>query len=508
MKACIRNSKNGKNRRMQSNDKINPVLNSAKLIFLVLFAVFFVSAVVVKRSFAAATMPVGTGNAFKNANGPNAKSGNTDSAAVNSLTLKMNKISKELNELKAKQKNSNSYFSNIQLLGTLIASYTYNLAKPNGYNGNYGDNWQPDGFAVNNADITLRRSPGTDSNPYGVGFHISLDFGQNIQFYKAYYGNLSYFTQSMQDRTPYDVRQAYININLPIGSGLDVHIGKEKGQLGFENFNPIRNWNDTYSLLDDAEPATLTGIFLTYNFVPQLTSTLGIANTDNAAVPIDNLPVIELNESYTPVSVLTFNGGFIYGANSYFVVSNTNNNNTPTLEQDNLNKSFYGYIDAQYSPDNDWSFVADYEVGLGGGINSGVLNAECSGLSISNCGVQYPSPLLQTSASTYDKSHFSGAAVYIHHQKNYSLGMFGETLRETLALDPNGMWEATSTPGISNTYLDTTLTFAYQPSDPLFKSTQFRLEFEHQSDNHHVYAGLTENHSVQNTVNFMVLYSF
>ncbi len=497
MQAGIRNCKNGKNRVMQNSKLSTVLISSKKLMFLVLFAVFFVSMIVPKRSFAAETNPSGAGSVFKNTNGLKAKSGNTDSAALNSLTLKMNKISKELNELKAKQKSSNSYFSNIQLLGTLIASYTYNLAKPNAYNGNYGDNWQPDGFAVNNADITLRRSPGTNSNPYGVGFHISLDFGQNIQFYKAYYGNISYFTQSMQDRTPYDVRQAYININLPVGSGLDVHIGKEKEQLGFENFNPIRNWNDTYSLLDDAEPATFTGIFLTYNFIPQLVSTLGIANTDNAAVPIDNLPVIELNESYTPVSVLTFNGGFIYGANSYFV---TNNN---TLYQDNLNKSFYSYIDAQYSPDNDWSFVADYEVGLGGGINSGVLSSN----DVSPSEVTYPS-LIQTSDSTYDKSHFSGAAVYIHHQKNYSIGMFGETLRETLALDPNGMWEATSTAGVSNTYLDTTLTFAYQPSNALFKSTQFRLEFEHQSDNHHVYAGLTENHSTQNTVNFMVLYSF
>ena len=145
-------------------------------------------------------------------------------------------------EVYAANVSSQNYFSNIQLLGTLIGSYTYNIAKPvvtntpsafEG-NGNYGDNWQPDGFAVNNADITLRRSPGTSSNPYGVGFHISLDFGQNIQFYKAYYGNTSYFTTPFQDRTPYDIRKAYININLPVGSGLDIHIGKEQELLGYE----------------------------------------------------------------------------------------------------------------------------------------------------------------------------------------------------------------------------------------------------------------------------------
>lgn len=396
-------------------------------------------------------------------------------------------------------KQDNSYFSNIQLLGTLIGSYTYNLAKPSGYNGNYGDNWQSDGFAANNADITLRRSPGTSSDPYGVGFHISLDFGQNIQFYKAYYGNASYFTAPFQQRTPYDIRKAYININLPVGSGLDIHIGKEQSLLGFEAFNPIRNWNDTYSLLDAVEPSTLTGVFFTYNFIPSLTSTLGIANTINAVSPIDNLPVIELNESYAATGTLTFNGGFIYGANSYFIANNS-------LQQDNLNKSVYSYIDAQYSPTNDWSFVLDYELGLGGGISNSALNDN----GILPAQVTYP-VLVQTSNSTYDKSRFSGIAGYIHHQQTYSFGQVAETLREVAAYDQNGMWEATSIPGVGYTYIDSTLTLAYLPSFKNFKDVQFRLEFEHQGANHDVYDFNSEGaptHSQQNTVNLMVLYSF
>ncbi len=396
----------------------------------------------------------------------------------------------------------NNYFSNIQLLGTLISSYTYNFAKPSGYNGNYGDNWQSDGFTVNNADITLRRSPGTSSNPYGVGFHISLDFGQNIQFYRAYYGNLSYFTTPYQQRPPYDVRQAYININLPVGSGLDIHIGKEKELLGFESFNPIRNWNNTYSLLDAVEPSTLTGVFFTYNFIPNLTSTLGIANTINAVSPINNLPVIELNESYTPFSPLTFNGGFIYGANSYFIANNS-------LVQDNLNKSFYGYIDAQYSPTNDWSFVLDYELGLGGGISNSVLMD--NGISPSQVTYPaYPAYLVPTSDSTYNKSRFSGIAGYIHHQQTYSFGQVAETLREVAAYDQNGLWEATSTPGTGYTYIDSTLTFAYLPSFKGFKNIQFRFELEHQGANHDVYPNSEGQaaHSQQNTMNLMVLYSF
>ncbi len=393
---------------------------------------------------------------------------------------------------------ASSYFSNIQLLGTLVSSYTYNFAKPNGYNANYGDNWQSDGFAVNNADITLRRSPGTFSNPYGVGFHISLDFGQNIQFYEAYYGNPSYFTTPLYQRRPFDIRQAYININLPIGSGLDIHIGKEKSLLGWEDFNMTRNWNNTYSLLDNAEPSTFTGIFFTYNFIPSLQTTLGIANSQNTVVPADNLPTVEFNAAYTPLKPITFNGGFVYGANSYLV--NTNN----TIYQDNINKSFYSYINADYSPTADWSFVLERDAGLAGGLNQNILNS--NGITPSQ--VAYPSPLV-LSNSTYNKGYFNGTSFYIHHQHDYSIGQIAETLREAFAVDSNGLFEPSVTSGQSYTFVDSTLTLAYSPSYKMFKNVQFRLEFEHQRANHSIYpAGLNSLKRSQNTVNFAVLYSF
>jgi hypothetical protein len=437
----------------------------------------------------AAINGVGAGN---NTNNTNVK--------IKNLESKLNNISKELKALKQNQKSNqnNSYFSNIQLLGTLVTSYTYNLAKPNGYNANYGDNWQSDGFTVNNADITIRRSPGNASNPYGVGFHISADFGQNIQFYEAYYGNPSYFIAPLYQRRPFDIRQAYININLPIGSGLDIHIGKEKELLGWENFNMTRNWNNTYSLLDNAEPSTYTGIFFTYYFIPSLQTTLGIANSQNTVVPIDNLPTIEFNAAYTPLSIITFNGGFVYGANSYLVTTGN------TIYQDNINKSFYGYINAVYSPTEDWSFVLERDVGLAGGINQSILNSN----GILPGEVAYPSPVLSNS-STYDKGYFNGTSFYIHHQHNYGIGQIAETLREAFAIDSNGLFEPSVSAGTSYTFVDSTLTLAYFPSNKMFKNVQFRLEFENQRANHSIYpAGTNSIKRSQNTINFAVLYTF
>ncbi len=440
-----------------------------------------------------------TAAAAKNSYADSTSASGGSAPQIKSLEAKLNNLSNEINALKkAKQKNSNSYFSGIQLLGTLVSSYTYNFAKPNGYNANYGDNWQSDGFTVNQADITLRRSPGTSSNPYGVGFHISLDFGQNIQFYEAYYGNPSYFTTPLYQRRPFDIRQAYININLPIGSGLDIHIGKEKELLGWEDFNMTRNWNNTYSLLDNAEPSTYTGIFFTYNFIPSLQTTLGIANSQNTVVPVDNLPTVEFNAAYTPLKPITFNGGFVYGANSYLVTSNN------TIYQDNINKSFYSYINAVYSPTADWSFVLERDAGLAGGLNQSILNSN----GITPGQVTYPSPLV-LSDSTYNKGYFNGTSFYIHHQYDYSIGQIAETLREAFAVDSNGLFEPGVTPGQSYTFVDSTLTLAYSPSYKMFKNVQFRLEFEHQRANHSMYpAGLNSLKRTQNTVNLAVLYSF
>ena len=222
----------------------------------------------------------------------------------------------------------------------------------------------------------------------------------------------SFFTQPFQQRTPYDIRQAYMNINLPVGSGLDIHIGKEKELLGFENFNPARNWNNTYSLLDYAEPDTFTGIFFSYNPTPSLNTTFGIANTQNAVAPINAVPTIEFNTSYQATKTLAFSSGFIEGTEQFTITA------ANKLIPDNLNKDFYGYINGQYSPDQDWSFVLDGEL------------------------------------ADYGSSHFSGYAFYIHHQSEFTHGILGETLRETFAFDPQGFFEETSAPGIPYHYAD------------------------------------------------------
>jgi hypothetical protein len=252
-------------------------------------------------------------------------------------------------------------------------------------------------------------------------------------------------------------------------------------------------------LVTAIEPGELTGIFFKYPFTRRLKMVFGVALTDNAMVPINRYPTFEYIASYKPFKFLKFHEGVVYGAENFIIYNNN-------LYRDNLDRFFYNFIDAKYSFYKHWTAVLDYETGLNGGINKSIvygnnINAGQFNSSINN----YPSYLISTSDSTFNKSHFSGLVFYIHHYSILNIGRFSQTVREAGVSDPNGMWEAASTPGIAYRYFDSTFTLGYRPAMKIFKNIQFRLEFENQIANRRVYGN---GNSTQNTVNAMVVYTF
>ncbi len=401
-----------------------------------------------------------------------------------------------------------SFLSQIKLFGTFAASYTYNLARPyaseayplGNYNGNYINNYKVNGATINEFDITISKNPFANGrNRFGIGFKVTMDTGENIQDVGPYTGSYSYYTEPVYNRPLYGFRQLYISFGIPIGNGLTIELGEKNYLIGFESYNLSKLWENTYSPITAIEPGELTGIFLKYPFTRQLKMVFGIALTDNAMVPLDRYPTLEYIASYKPFKFLKFHEGIVYGAENFIIYNNN-------LYQDNLNRFFYNFIDAKYSFCKYWTAVLDYEVGLNGGINKSIvynhnINIEQFNSSINN----YPSYLISTSNSTFDKSHFSGLAFYIHHYSNLNIGRFSQTIREVSVSDPNGMWEEASVPGIACHYFDSTLTFGYRPAMKIFKHVQFRLEFENQIANRRVYGN---GNSSQNTINTMIVYTF
>ena len=406
------------------------------------------------------------------------------------------------------QAKSGSFLSQIKLFGTFASSYTYNFANPianaeypdGNYNGNYIDNYKVNGFTVNEFDITVSKNAFSNGrNNFGIGFKVSLDTGENIQAVGPYTGNYNYYTEPVYSRPLYGFRQLYVSFGIPIGNGLKIDLGEKNYLIGFESYNLSRLWENTYSPITAIEPGELTGIFFKYPFTKRLNMVFGVAMTDNALSPIDRYPTFEYIASYKPFSFLKLHEGIVYGAENFVIYDNN-------LYQDNLNKFFYNFIDAKYKFLKYWTAVLDYEVGLNGGINKSIIYSR--GINLAEFGSSqniYPSALISTSDSTFDKSRFSGIAFYLHHYELSHYGRFSQTIREADVSDPQGMWEEESVPGIAYRYFDSTFTIGYRPPAKVLKNVQFRLEFENQTANRRVYG---DGNSYQDTVNAMAVYTF
>lgn len=399
----------------------------------------------------------------------------------------------------------NSFLSGVKFLGTLAVSYTYNFADPSSTtvypygnkNANYIDNYQVNGPTINEFDITVSKKPAKNNNFITSGFTVTLDTGQNIQDVGPYTGNYSYYTQYIYYRQLCGFRQAYLSLRFPVGSGLKVEIGEKNYLIGYESYNLARTWNNTYSPITAIEPGELMGIFLNYRFLPNLKSTIGIAYTDNALVPVNQYPTYEFILVYKPLNYLKFHEGMVYGAENFIIYKNN-------LIPDNLNKFFYNFIDAKFSYVKDYDFVLDYETGFNGGINkSYVFN---NGINVNNLPSNiYPGQFVSTSNSIFDKSRFTGIAFYIHHYKTYNFGKFSQTLRLTDIFDPQGLWEMASVPGEAFHYFDCTFTIGIRPNLKIMRHVQYRFEFERQLSNQGVYG---DGNLSQNTVNLMMIYTF
>lgn len=413
------------------------------------------------------------------------------------------KISKENSPYKI---TATSFFAGTKLYGTLASSYTFNFATPSttltfpygNKNGNCIDDYQINGPTINEFDLTISKEPPVSDNFITSGFKVSLDTGQNIRDVGPYTGNYSYYTRDMYDKQSWGFRQAYVCFRFPVGSGLKMDIGEKNYSIGYESYNLSRTWNNTYSLIAAVEPGGLTGIFLNYHFLKNLKSTIGIAFTNGAIFPIDRYPTYEFSLTYKPLNHLVFYEGMVYGAENFIIYGNN-------LIPDNLNKFFYNFIGAEFSYFKGYDFVLDYEMGLNGGINkSFVYNNAINIGNLPPSGV-YPNQFISTSASTFNKSRFSGVAFYIHRHKAYNFGRFSQTLRLTDVSDPQGLWEASSVPGEAFRYFDYTFTIGLRPNIKIMKNVQYRLEFERQLSNQDVYG---DGNSSQNMMNLMIIYTF
>lgn len=163
-----------------------------------------------------------------------------------------------------------SAISDLTLTGYVQASYFYNTERPaSGLSDGYLWNTKDNSFSINKVKLTLASKP-VASDKWDAGFQTSLLFGEDAAALNSPGPNTSFN----------DLREAYLELNIPIGTGLDIKAGEMISLLNYESgdggaANPNFSQGNQWWFTGNGPSA---GIQATYNFTDKVGLTLRVDN--------------------------------------------------------------------------------------------------------------------------------------------------------------------------------------------------------------------------------------
>ncbi len=169
--------------------------------------------------------------------------------------------------------------SDMQISGFVQASYFYNTQSPkDGVSDGYLWNSKDRSFSLNKFKLTVASKP-VASDKWDAGYKASLMFGEDAPQLNTP-GNNSSFN---------DLREAYVELNVPIGTGLNIKAGELISLLNYESgdggaANPNFSQGNQWWFTGNGPSA---GIQASYNFTDKIGLTLRV---DNGLFqgPVDN----------------------------------------------------------------------------------------------------------------------------------------------------------------------------------------------------------------------------
>ncbi|MEY4917320.1 MAG: hypothetical protein RL616_1233 [Verrucomicrobiota bacterium] len=151
--------------------------------------------------------------------------------------------------------------------------------------GTEGDNTGiRDGFSLNAVNIALDRP--LDDSSWAAGYHVEINTGtgaingvpsgHNIDNEAS--GSTASGVSGASSTGFLAIRQAYVTMRTPIGTGIDWKLGVFDGITGYESNTGYKNPNYTRSYGYIINPTTFTGIMGTYQVVGGVSLSAGVAN--------------------------------------------------------------------------------------------------------------------------------------------------------------------------------------------------------------------------------------
>lgn len=192
----------------------------------------------------------------------------------------------------------------------LQGGYTYNLRTPDSQENDLRIfDHKADSFTLDLAQIQFLK----DAPVGGVGYKLKASAGETAKFIHSL-GLGIREGEAPVDTEPFDLTEAYVQYNAPVGKGLKFTFGKFATYHGAEVIEARDNPNYSRSFLFNfAVPFTHTGFSAAYPFSETLTASVHIVNGWDNAEDNNKGKTVGFSFALTPIELLAMNFNFMYG---------------------------------------------------------------------------------------------------------------------------------------------------------------------------------------------------
>jgi hypothetical protein len=144
-------------------------------------------------------------------------------------------------------------------------------------------------------DLKLEKALG--EGQWAAGYAAELWFGPDAN-------SLATASNGKSKSADLAIKQAYVNLRIPVGNGIETKLGVFDTPIGYETPNSGSNPNYTRSYGWAIEPTTYTGILASYRLCDWMSATAGIANSHAAQIN-SNAGAAESQKTYIGAITLT-----------------------------------------------------------------------------------------------------------------------------------------------------------------------------------------------------------
>jgi len=179
----------------------------------------------------------------------------------------------------------------LNIYGHVEAGYTWNFDDPDDELNPFRIfDFEHNEPILDQLDFTIEREVNYRKNKFDVGFKAEMMWGADAGIIHSN-GLFDWYDGIRKPENQWDLTQAYVDVVIPVGTGLRLRMGKFVNFVGYETINPTTGGIvDFYSrsLIFFNYPFTHTGIIGTYDITKEITLTLGISRGDNQSTEDNN----------------------------------------------------------------------------------------------------------------------------------------------------------------------------------------------------------------------------